>query len=701
MIDTETVSSFHQGVYLDWTVAGNVRITITRLAGNSAVLSGIFLDPAPAATAARSSGPDNLSVSSAFETGTAGTSHNFTVTALNSSGGIDTNFTGTVSLTSSDPKASLPASYTFTTADAGVRTFTITFLTAGIQSVTATDLVNQSISGFDANIAVGPAATASLLVTGLSSTDAAGASEEFTVTAYDPYGNVATGFAGTVQFSSSDPNASLPSNYTFTTADAGMHTFTVTFLTPGVQSVTATDVANQAISGSDANITVEPSAIASLSVTGISGGEAAGASEEITVTAYDSSGNVATGFAGTVQFSSSDPRASLPSRYTFTRADGGVHTFAISLKTAGVQSVTASDIANPSISASESNITVEPAAAASLFVTGISGSEAAGTSEDITVTAYDSYGNVATGYAGTVQFSSSDPRASLPSRYTFTGADGGVHTFTISLKTAGAQSVTATDISNPSISGTESNIALEPAAASSLVVIGFPSTDTAGAIETLTVTAYDPYGNIATSYLGTIRFASTDHRASLPGNYTFTWGDAGVHTFTARLETAGVQSITVTDTANQLISDSESPITVKAAAASSLVVTGFPAIDTAGVIGALTVTAYDPYGNVATGFAGTIRLSSSDGRASLPASFTFTPADAGVHTFTAKLNTAGTQSVTATDTANRSISGSESNIWVKPAAKPVTIPLARHPHHPRAKPAIVRPHVGSTRQRRK
>ena len=47
MLDTETVSSFHQGLYLIWTISGDVRITITPLAGANAVLSGLFLDPPP------------------------------------------------------------------------------------------------------------------------------------------------------------------------------------------------------------------------------------------------------------------------------------------------------------------------------------------------------------------------------------------------------------------------------------------------------------------------------------------------------------------------------------------------------------------------------------------------------------------------------------------------------------------------------
>ena len=46
VLDTETVSSFHSGVYLEWAVSGNLLITFTNQAGSNAVLSGLFLDPA-------------------------------------------------------------------------------------------------------------------------------------------------------------------------------------------------------------------------------------------------------------------------------------------------------------------------------------------------------------------------------------------------------------------------------------------------------------------------------------------------------------------------------------------------------------------------------------------------------------------------------------------------------------------------------
>ena len=82
----------------------------------------------------------------------------------------------------------------------------------------------------------------------------------------------------------------------------------------------------------------------------------------------------------------------------------------------------------------------------------------AGDSADINVTAYDQNYNLATGYTGTIQFTSTDGAATLPASYTFTAADNGSHTFTsgLILRTAGLQVVTATDAANATITGSRS-----------------------------------------------------------------------------------------------------------------------------------------------------------------------------------------------------------------------------------------------------
>ena len=49
-----------------------------------------------------------------------------------------------------------------------------------------------------------------------------------TVTALDSSNNMGATYTGTVHFTSTDPTAILPADYTFTAADAGTHTFNVT-----------------------------------------------------------------------------------------------------------------------------------------------------------------------------------------------------------------------------------------------------------------------------------------------------------------------------------------------------------------------------------------------------------------------------------------------------------------------------------------
>jgi hypothetical protein len=103
-------------------------------------------------------------------------------------------------------------------------------------------------------VVVTPAAAATLAVTGLPAPSETGAPEPVTVTAEDAYGNTVTSYTGTVHFTSSDSGATLPADYTFTSADAGTHTFAggVLFAHEGSQSVTATDTASPGTTGSDA-----------------------------------------------------------------------------------------------------------------------------------------------------------------------------------------------------------------------------------------------------------------------------------------------------------------------------------------------------------------------------------------------------------------------------------------------------------------
>ena len=304
-----------------------------------------------------------------------------------------------------------------------------------------------------------------------------------------------------------------------------------------------------------------------------------------------------------------------------------------------------------------------------LAVAGFPSPASAGVIGNLTITAGNGFGGTNTAYTGTVHFTSSDSQAVLPADYTFTAAVQGVHTFNITLKTVGTQSLTASDMIG-GITGSQTGIAVNPAAASTLSLAGFPSPTNVGVAGSFTVTARDAFGNRATGYTGTVHLNSSDLLAVLPGDYTLTAADNGEHAFSATLNTTGTQSLTVTDTATTGITGSQAGITVNPAAApaSTLSVAGFPSPTTAGVAHAVTVTARDASGNIATGYRGTVQFSSSDPQAVLPVNYTFTAADQGVHTFSAALKTAGAQSLTATDTVTGNIAGSAAGIVVNPAA---------------------------------
>src|SRR5262249_49356512 len=98
------------------------------------------------------------------------------------------------------------------------------------------------------------------------------------------------------------------------------------------------------------------------------------------------------------------------------------------------------------------------------------------------------------------------------------------------------------------VSGSQGGIVVSPAGASTLDVTGLPASVTAGQVVPFTLTVHDAFGNVATNYLGTAHFTSTDSQAVLPGDQTFTPPDQGVFNGTVTCKTAGSQPLTATQT---------------------------------------------------------------------------------------------------------------------------------------------------------
>src|SRR5207249_4205687 len=201
----------------------------------------------------------------------------------------------------------------------------------------------------------------------------------YVVTALDPFNNTAASYTGTLHFTSTDANATLPADGTLTN---GVATFSATLRTTGSRTLTATDKASSSITGTSNSITVSAATATHFSVS-TPAAATAGTAFTFTVTALDALNNTATSYAGTLTFSSSDSAASLPANSTLSN---GVGNFIATLKTAGNRTLTATDTANSGLTGTSGTITVSPAAATRFGVSAPS-SATAGTAVSVTVTA--------------------------------------------------------------------------------------------------------------------------------------------------------------------------------------------------------------------------------------------------------------------------------------------------------------------------
>src|SRR5207249_4055673 len=245
--------------------------------------------------------------------------------------------------------------------------------------------------------------------------------------------------------------------------------------------ITATDTVTS-ITGSQTGIIVNSAAATTLTMTAPTTASA-GIPISVVVTAKDAFTNTATGYLGTVQFTTNDPGSlaapTLPADYPFVAGDNGTHTFSATLKTPGAWNITAKDTVTSTITGTTANITVSPGPVTTYTITGYASPATAGVAQAaVVVVAKDAIGNVATNYRGTIHFTSSDSQATLPSDYAYKNPDSGSKTFSVTLKTAGTQSITATDTGTPTATGSQSGIVINLATLNKLGVVGFPSPTT-------------------------------------------------------------------------------------------------------------------------------------------------------------------------------------------------------------------------------
>src|SRR5439155_1160697 len=223
----------------------------------------------------------------------------------------------------------------------------------------------------------------------------------------------------------------------------------------------------------------------------------------------------------------------------------GTRTFSVTLKMAGSQTVTASDITDSTKTPNTSSpftvnawafvklqLLVPGESAAPGTATGKTGTpiaQTAGTPFTATVNAVDSNWNLVSS-THTVGITSSDANAALPANAALVG---GTQTLSVTLKTAGSRTVTATDITDGTkTANTSPSITVNAGAfvKLQLLVPGEtaapgaphanptpPSADPAGTPFTATVNAVDSNWNLVSS-THTVGITSSDANATLPAN---------------------------------------------------------------------------------------------------------------------------------------------------------------------------------------
>jgi hypothetical protein len=207
-------------------------------------------------------------------------------------------------------------------------------------------------------------------------------------------------------------------------------------------------------------------------------------------------------------------------------------------------------------------------------------------------------------YTGKVKFTSTDPNATLPAQYTFTGAGGddGTHLFTVTYRTAGMQTLTVTSVTTATMDGTSAKTRItaadpdhttfvvqpggaavgSPLATQPVVEIRDQYENTAASTANVTLSIVPPAGSAGAA----LTCASGSTVAAVAGTATF----AG-----CSVDKAGV-GYRMVATSPGTLAGTSAAFTIDAGPGPSPTPTPTPT-PTPGPVGTLLLTAYSPYLN--------------------------------------------------------------------------------------------------------
>jgi hypothetical protein len=654
---------------------------------------------------------DRLVLDAASLTPTAGAADNLTITAKDAKGGTVTTYAGSHNITFSGapagPNGTVPTVADSSGTATAFGTATALTFTAGVASVSSTTngamkLYKSGAAAIEASdgsistatplaVTVAPAVAAKFVPTAVSTTPTAGETDNLTITAIDTYGNLATSYAGSKSLTFSGA-ATIGTNKPTVANSSGTATAfgTATAITFSAGVATVSSSKNGAmtlykaespnISVTDGTVTtatplavtVVPATAAKFALTATTVTPTAGAADSLTTTAQDAYGNTATTYTGSHSLTFSGPSASpsgeVPTVSNVAGADIPIGSVTAIDFNAGVASVSGNangamklyksgavslKVGDGTLTEATLAVTPAPATAAKFALTAAATTLAAGESDNLTITAFDTYANTATAYAGSKSLTFSGAAAVGANKPTVANGSGTATAFgtatTISFTAGIATTVTSTkngvmkiyaagkanvNVSDGTIStAAPLEVTVSPLAATKLALAAATTTPAAGEADNLTVTAQDTYGNADPTYTGAKSLTYSGPLASPGGNNptisdsagnavalggaTPTTFNAGIATVSGnangvmRLYKIGAATITVSDGAL-----SGALATTTATTATKLILAAASTVPAPAVADNLTITAQDAYENTVTTYTGAKNLTFSGAAAS-------------------------------------------------------------------------------------
>jgi hypothetical protein len=525
----DTVTYRNQGTF-------TVSLTVHDADGSDASTSStsIHINPAP---------PSQVVIQQTPASGTAGSalSPAVVVAVEDQFGDVVATDSSTVTLSiATGPGAFTATSTVSVSAVNGIATFdNLVLNTSGNYTVTATDgSLSAATSG---TITINPAAAAKLSflqsplagITGVTLTPAVQVAVE------DQFGNVVTGDSSTVTLNLTSGTFSTGKNSVTAVASKGVATFSGLIVnTTGANSFHAFDGALPMATSSVFRITFPASKLVLQQAPPATGTAGVALTRSVKVAVEDSAGSVVTVDNSTVTLTLSGGTFANGSKTVAVQAVNGVATFdGLIINKVGAYSVTASD--GNLTAVTSGTITINPAAAAQLVIqqAPTTGTAGVALSPAVKVAVQDQFGNLVSTYS-IVTLTLSSGTFSTGQTTATAGVSSGIATFSsLTLKTAGNYTLTASDGTLPV---TSFSVTISPAAASKLVFIQQPpAAGTAGVplSPAITVAVEDQFGNIVNSAAtvtltlssGTFSNGSTTATASAVGGVA-TFGSLSIKT---------------------------------------------------------------------------------------------------------------------------------------------------------------------------